>query len=339
MDEQKRPLISIIVPVYNVEKYLPACLDGLLAQTYPNFELICVNDGSSDDSQSILEQYAQKDSRVRVFQKENGGVSSARNFGLEQAMGDYIGFVDPDDLVAPQYLEQLLDAIRRLKASMAVCSEWKIAEQDVPSCYEKITDVSILDVKLSEASYEKKNIKRSCWGALYSRELVNNLRFDSSLSIGEDTLFFLNAFQKAGHLAWIQSQLYLYVQRENSAYRSAYSPKQYTEFLAWKKIVGETASLGGPLHDSAEYELMMTSVRLYYKMLDSDYRDTQKEKELTEEMRRYKKRVYAIRPSAGWEAWAKAKMLSMLYLPAGVNRGLWGKLEQLRARKSGEKSS
>ena len=101
MNEQKQPLISIIIPVYNVERYLPECLDSLLAQTYQNFELLCVNDGSSDSSQSILEQYARKDSRVRVFCKKNGGVSSARNFGLEQAKGEYIGFAEAPALASP----------------------------------------------------------------------------------------------------------------------------------------------------------------------------------------------------------------------------------------------
>ena len=101
MNTEKSPLISVIVPVYKVEKYLPACLDSLLAQTYRNFELIVVNDGSPDDCWQIMQRYAAQDARVRIFNKENGGVSSARNFGLDVARGEYIGFVDSDDLVLP----------------------------------------------------------------------------------------------------------------------------------------------------------------------------------------------------------------------------------------------
>ena len=104
MNTEKSPLISVIVPVYKVEKYLPACLDSLLAQTYQNFELLLVDDGSPDKCWEILQQYAAQDARVCIFRKENGGVSSARNFGLEQARGEYICFVDSDDLVLPQYL-------------------------------------------------------------------------------------------------------------------------------------------------------------------------------------------------------------------------------------------
>ena len=90
MNTEKSPLISVIVPVYKVEKYLPACLDSLLAQTYQNFELLLVDDGSPDKCWEILQQYAAQDARVCIFRKENGGVSSARNFGLEQARGEYI---------------------------------------------------------------------------------------------------------------------------------------------------------------------------------------------------------------------------------------------------------
>lgn len=106
-----QPLISVIVPIYGVEAFLSACLDSLLAQRYAHYELILVNDGSPDNSWRVMQEYAAKDSRVRIFQKENGGVSSARNFGLAQARGDYITFVDPDDTVDPLLLLLLLGCV------------------------------------------------------------------------------------------------------------------------------------------------------------------------------------------------------------------------------------
>ena len=121
MNAKEQPLISVIVPVYKVEKYLPACLDSLLAQTYQNFELLLVDDGSPDKCWEILQQYAAQDARVCIFRKENGGVSSARNFGLEQARGEYICFVDSDDLVLPQYLEWLYDALCSCGTRIAMC--------------------------------------------------------------------------------------------------------------------------------------------------------------------------------------------------------------------------
>ena len=220
---------------------------------------------------------------------------------------------------------------------MAACNEQKIAEQEVPDLCEAAGEAEVVEVQLNEAVYREKTIKRCCWGALYNRKLLQDLQFDAALSIGEDTLFFLEAFQRAGRIALVQSGLYLYVQTENSAYRSSYSPKQYTEFLAWKKIAEKTDSLSGPLRTSVEYELIRASARIYYKMLDSSHRDPQKEKALVEEVRRYKKLVYAMPVSAGWEIWDKAKMLSMLYVPPGVNRAVWGRLEALRAKKNEHK--
>ena len=141
MNTEKSPLISVIVPVYKVEKYLPACLDSLLAQTYRNFELIVVNDGSPDDCWQIMQRYAAQDARVRIFNKENGGVSSARNFGLDVARGEYIGFVDSDDLVLPQYLEWLYDALCSCGTRMSMCryrgiqenqSLWTVTECPAP---------------------------------------------------------------------------------------------------------------------------------------------------------------------------------------------------------------
>ncbi|MDR0422523.1 MAG: glycosyltransferase, partial [Proteiniphilum sp.] len=103
------PMISVIVPVYNVEKYLRKCLESILAQTYTSFELLLVNDGSTDGSGQICDEYAQKDSRVQVFHQENKGVSRARNLGLERAKGKWVAFIDSDDWVDSTYLEHLLE--------------------------------------------------------------------------------------------------------------------------------------------------------------------------------------------------------------------------------------
>ncbi|HCI64916.1 MAG TPA: glycosyl transferase, partial [Clostridiales bacterium] len=105
------PLISVIVPVYRVEAFLPRCLDSIRGQTYKNLEIILVDDGSPDNCGKICDEYAEMDSRIRVIHKKNGGLSSARNAGLDVAVGDYIGFVDSDDWIAPEMYETLLGAI------------------------------------------------------------------------------------------------------------------------------------------------------------------------------------------------------------------------------------
>ncbi len=98
------PKISVIVPVYNVEQYLPRCIDSILAQTFTDFELLLIDDGSRDNSGKICDEYAEKDSRIRVFHKENGGVSSARNVGLDNTCGEYVSFIDSDDWIGPSFL-------------------------------------------------------------------------------------------------------------------------------------------------------------------------------------------------------------------------------------------
>lgn len=115
------PLISIIVPVYNTEKYLPKCIESILAQTYTNFELILVDDGSIDRCPQICDEYAEKDSRIKVFHKENGGVSSARNCGLDIANGEYIGFVDSDDYIEPEMYEKMLHTITESNVDLCIC--------------------------------------------------------------------------------------------------------------------------------------------------------------------------------------------------------------------------
>ena len=121
-EREKKPLISVVVPVYNVEKYLPKCLDSLLAQSWQELEIIVVDDGSPDNSWDIMQEYARRDSRVRPIRQKNGGLSAARNAGVEAARGEWIGFLDSDDYVAPEMYERLYRAAAEQGAQMAVCS-------------------------------------------------------------------------------------------------------------------------------------------------------------------------------------------------------------------------
>ncbi|MFB4033578.1 glycosyltransferase family 2 protein, partial [Streptococcus pneumoniae] len=115
-------LISVIVPVYNVEEYLKQCLDSILEQTFSNYEVILVNDGSTDSSGLICQEYAEKDTRIRYFEKENGGLSDARNYGIEQAQGEYLTFVDSDDLLDASHLTILYDALVNNDADISIAN-------------------------------------------------------------------------------------------------------------------------------------------------------------------------------------------------------------------------
>lgn len=308
----KDSLISVIVPVYNVEKYLPACLDSLLAQTYPDFELLCINDGSPDGSQAILEQYAQKDSRVRVFCKENGGVSAARNFGLEQARGTYISFMDADDLVVPQYLERLLEEIKRKDAELMVCGFRSVSDPKMEQAQkEPVEKEEPLRCTLDTYQYGGRGSCSQCIHVLYRRELLEALRFREDLYIGEDTLFFLQAFLRAGWFVYLPEKLYLYRVREDSSYKKAFTMRQYTEVTAWEEITNLTQAQPEGLRNSAEGGLLSACARVYYRIHDAGC-EPETQKALLRKARQHRK---AIRWLPAHNIWEKGRVATMLYCP------------------------
>ena len=189
------PTISVIVPVYNAEKYLHRCIDSVLAQTYKDFELLLIDDGSKDSSGAICDEYAAKDTRVRVFHKENGGVSSARNLGLDNAQGEWITFVDSDDYIEENFLESFegnLDA-DLVVGNMIICEAGKspsdIDAHIVPGKYCPIQ--SVLKGNLT------KTVFCAPWGKLFRNDGIRDLRFDVGMTICEDTKFVYNYIAKA----------------------------------------------------------------------------------------------------------------------------------------------
>ena len=180
--------ISVIVPVYNVEQYLPQCLDSIINQTYKDLEIICVDDGSPDNSGKILDEYAKKDNRIKVIHQENGGLSEARNTGLDNATGDWISFVDSDDYVALDYYETMIKAVKENGADVVQCGHSVFSTQvDKTFSYKTKTVEGFINII--------KNLKRGyVWNKLWKAELIqkNNLRFYPKIYI-EDILFSIMA--------------------------------------------------------------------------------------------------------------------------------------------------
>ena len=125
----RNSLISVIVPVYNVEKYLPQCLNSIINQTYKNIEVVLVDDGSTDDSGNICEEYKKNDERIIVVHQKNSGLSAARNVGIEISTGEYITFIDSDDYISPDYIENLYSALEQYSADIAICDLKKVSEK------------------------------------------------------------------------------------------------------------------------------------------------------------------------------------------------------------------
>ena len=219
------PKVSVIVPVYKVEKYLPECIESILAQTFPDFELLLVDDGSPDNSGAICDDYAARDPRIRVFHKENGGVSSARNLGLDNARGEWIAFVDSDDTVGEKYLEMLLDLLRKSNADISLCSWSMMSESGAVSPRKKCRLRGIEKVGRAVAMYRVQNgsyYEGSPYCRLFSRRSIeeNKLCFDEKIKIGEDWLFSTKYFASCVKSAVSTAEsLYFYRARNGSAMR------------------------------------------------------------------------------------------------------------------------
>lgn len=222
-------LISVIVPVYNVAPYLRRCLESILAQTFNDFEAICINDGSTDNSLDILRQYTQKDKRIIIFNQENMGLSAARNAGLREAKGKYITFIDSDDFVAPEFLKCLYEAIINSGADISGCDFFKIKNnyQAFKPCVNPKT--KIFDDALGTLLDKRNFIHFNVWNKLYKREVLNGVWFVEGIYF-EDWVFNTIVFSKANAFAWIEASLYGYRISDNSIMRSSFSQKKIDDY-------------------------------------------------------------------------------------------------------------
>ena len=231
--------VSIIIPCYNVEKYLEECLCSILSQSFTDFEIIMVDDGSKDRTSEICDSYASEYSFIKVYHIKNSGVSNARNLALTRSLGEYIMFVDPDDIIRPNLLKILYNLIKTTKSDIAYCATKKfsdtISTQVVDG--ERIPKVRIIS-PISDFDYCSPAMHATVWGALYHRSILRNLKFDEKLFVAEDSLFFNSAVLKSERLCFVDLELYCYRQRDDSATgRSPYNEKKSTEINSWKEIV------------------------------------------------------------------------------------------------------
>ena len=220
------PLVSVIVPIYKVEKYLAKCLDSIARQTYTNIQVILVNDGSPDNCQAICETYCQKDNRFELINKANGGPSSARNIGFNFVRGDFVIYIDADDWIEPNMIEILVHNIVDNKADMSICTFYK-------SRYERIESKSFTNnlQKLSQEEAIKRLILPSefygfLWNKLLKKEIVKNLRFDESIIKGEDSLFLCKYILNCKFIVYQDIPLYHYRVDSISITRSSFNEKK-----------------------------------------------------------------------------------------------------------------
>ncbi len=213
---EENELISVIIPVYKVEKYLRKCLDSIINQTYKNLEIILVDDGSPDACPQICDEYEKNDDRIKVIHKENGGLSSARNAGLDKCTGEYIAFIDSDDYVDKTYIEKLYKAAKDNNAQIAICSFFYTDETGKIWKGDKLDNKVVSgDEKMDLVYFYLKNYIVVAWGKIYHKSIWKNLRFPVG-RIAEDLFVCDVTFINANAVCFIDEYLYFYLQRSDS---------------------------------------------------------------------------------------------------------------------------
>ncbi|EGO5804879.1 glycosyltransferase, partial [Enterococcus faecalis] len=225
--------ISIIVPVYNVEKYLEKCVRSILAQTFTDFELILVDDGSPDSSGAMCDQFAEQDQRVKVIHKENGGLSDARNAGIEIAQGEFLGFVDSDDYIEEDMYELLYTNAIKEQADISACGLYDVYDNRELKIDKYI--YRVLDSETALKTFVEGNISNvTVTSKMFKRSLFDNIRFPVG-KITEDAFIIVDLVRKSKKIVLDTRQKYFYYHRENSITTNQFSKKDFDTIEAYVK--------------------------------------------------------------------------------------------------------
>lgn len=253
----KDDLISVIVPVYNVEKYLHKCINSIINQTYKNLEIILIDDGSTDNSGKICDEYALKDNRIKVIHKENGGLSSARNAGLDICSGDYIGFVDSDDYIAEDMYEYLYVNFKKNNADVAMCNFYNVFENRIEKSFSiNDFDLSEQETMLSINLKYAYNAFIAVWNKLYKKTIIKSIRFPLN-KCSEDSAILIDWILKTKKMSYTSNASYYYVRRVNSLSNRKIDEHLFDEVENFNKILKICHKKFGNCIDIAQADLFI----------------------------------------------------------------------------------
>lgn len=260
-------LVSIIIPVYNIEAYLDRCLESVVNQTYKNLEIILIDDGSTDNSGAICDKYKENDVRIKVIHKENEGVSKARNVGIDIANGEFIGFVDSDDWLKEDTIEKLLFYIKKYSADIAQCNITYINDKGEERSYkEKAKELLVYNKEESLIGLLDEDIITAVCNKLYRKSAIKNIRFEIGKRMGEDGYFNFQIFKNIEHLVSISEGNYYYYMRNDSVTHSDFSLSYMDLFYIDKKILSEVGNNDKEIRISAINKLIRTSLYFAIKI-------------------------------------------------------------------------
>lgn len=261
---QQDPLISVIVPIYRVDRYLERCVASITAQTYPNLEILLVDDGSPDGSGVICDAYQLTDSRIVAIHKPNGGVSSARNIGLDYANGSLVTFVDADDYIAPEMYEVLVRNLLVYEADLSICGfgNENPDGEFVRFCTDP--DVRVLNREEQlECLISNRYFSCSCCDRLFRKERIGSIRFSEKTTHYEDLLFdwdTMKASNENGKAVFVSDPYYYYCTNEGSAATSRFNKKQMTMIDAYDRILADARSFSPSLYRTARKQFVRNNL-------------------------------------------------------------------------------
>jgi len=313
------PLISVVVPIYNVEQYLEKCINSIRNQTYKNLEIILVNDGSTDNCGTICDQYASIDSRIKVIHKKNGGLSDARNKGIDIAKGDFLAFIDSDDTVMSEMMEKLYKRIETDQSDMAFCGYLRINQDGIIVESVTLPDMTLSGFDALKTSYANKGVLYTvAWNKLYKRKLFETIRYPLG-KYHEDEFTTYRVIDQCETISIINDALYLYVQRENSITGEAFSVRRLDGIEASYERYCYFKRKGGKYNDLMILECD-TFTPMYFQSKQLFVPQTPREKEKAREIDHMAK-MLCFDGFGEWSLPRKIKLISpRLYLFLGKNK-------------------
>lgn len=271
-------MISIIIPLYNVENYIESCLKSVVHQTYNDLEIILVDDGSPDNSGLIADQWSKTDKRIKVIHKENGGLSSARNAGLDICMGEYVMFVDSDDIVSTEICQNLYDLIKKTNSEIAICEADHVFDKHLHFTSSTNIKLYTKEDAICEMWYQKSFLP-SAWGKLYDAKIFKELRFTEGI-IFEDIDIMHEVFYLANNIVYTDAKLYGYMHHEDSITTKPFAKRDLVILNICQKVLDFSKDKSLKLHKAAKAYTITGAMRVYLNAPDQFTQEIKYSKEL-----------------------------------------------------------
>lgn len=268
-----KSLVSVIVPMFNVESYIRRCLDSLEEQTYRNIEIIVIDDGSEDEGANIAREYSRRDSRFIIISQKNGGQGKARNTGIAAAKGDYITFVDSDDYISHQYIERGMELSAMYDADVVSLDLIKFFDGQIPKCNTGYPEViSFSGEEAVEDMWYQRHLASSAWGKIYRKNLLEDIPFPEGV-LYEDLGVVYRWLHRAGKVVWTSEKLYYYYQRSNGTMNGEFSIKKLDRIAVSKELLCWAEKLCPELQDAAEARFFLSNIQVLREIpCDNVYR-------------------------------------------------------------------